>query len=166
MIWVIHLWYLVMCSTEIQSSSFPLYHLIFLFLSPLRFCFINYLPPLCLHFHSGTWFTTHLPAWNLSSSNVTLRKLSFKGDSKPLEGRNCVGYVMAPGLSLTPGSLQEFKFIWWMNNQMLSPHPQYSLTQCSEKTQHGSQIQRQLNFSEFYVSFKMAENISVQKVEW
>lgn len=83
-------------STEIQSSSFPLYHLVFLFLSSLRFCFINYLPPLCLHFHSGTWFTTHLPAWNLSLSNVTLRKLSFKGDSKPHEGRNGVGLRYGP----------------------------------------------------------------------
>lgn len=68
--------------------------------------------------------------------------------------------------SIRPGSLQEFKFILWMNKQVLSPHPPYSLTQCSEKTQLGSQLQRQLNFSEFYVSYKMAENISVQKVEW
>lgn len=150
MVWVTPAIFVSWCSSETQSSFFPLNHLIFFCL--LRDLALSIISPYCI-FISQWNLVYHSPEWNLLSANNTVIRpcYLFKGDYKLHEVRGCVEYVMTWAWFLD----QYMSSVYFANEQIhVIPPPPRLCNPVSIKTWLSSQPQRQCNFSEFYFLYK------------
>ena len=125
----VHLWHLYQGKVH-KFKVFSSIKSFTLFLSPLRSCFISCLPLLYLHFHGGTWFTTHSPTrMDPLIFNLLIRPCYSKATVNSMRSE------MAGCLKILAQCLVHRKSSgYFVNEPMLSPHPQDPLTQGGKET--------------------------------